>query len=129
MSSIFSFDATEFEADPSQLLQVGFGQGRSGEHYLVIGRLDDQPTLAVPNMENVYIERDDQGWGGYGGIEEVVLDRGSLTIRLMPHMAIHMGGYNELRANFQLSDAEFAQVAAALRTVLSGYEHRLTVRE
>jgi hypothetical protein len=129
MSTLLSFDATEFEADTSKLLQVGFSQGRSDGHYLVIGRLDDQPTQPVAGMENVYLERDDQCWGGYGGIEKVVLDRNSLTVRLTREMAACMGGYEELRVNFELHDGEFSRVADALKTVLLGYEERLSIHE
>jgi hypothetical protein len=34
----------------------------TGEHYFIMGRSEQSPDEAIPDMDNVYIERDDQGW-------------------------------------------------------------------
>ena len=78
----------------------------SGEHYFLMDRSEELPDEAVPDMENVYIERDDQCWGGYGGIERVVLGRGSLTLHLGEWMATRMGGHEVIRVSFDVPDSD-----------------------
>jgi hypothetical protein len=65
---IFGFKAGLVQVD-EQCRRLSFADQAdgSGEHYFIMDRSEDSPDQAVPDMENVYIERDDQGWGGYGG--------------------------------------------------------------
>src|SRR5258708_2219342 len=97
----------------------------SGEHYFVMDRSEDSPEETVPDMKNVYIERDDQGWGGYGGIERVILQRDSLTLRLNPHMATQMGDNDCIRIDFTLQEAEFRELRRVLCLIMRGYESQL----
>ena len=66
-SSDFWFHAQLVHADQLSR-RLEFGDREGGEHYLVFDRSEDSPDEAVPCMENVYLERDDQGWGGYGDV-------------------------------------------------------------
>jgi hypothetical protein len=88
----FGFHATFVHSDdrPPRLSFLD-RDDESSEHYFIMDRSEDTPEKAVPDMENVYIERDDQLWGGYGGIERVLLDRERLTLRLGTRMATQMG--------------------------------------
>jgi hypothetical protein len=91
-------------------------------------RSEDSRVEAIPDMQNVYIERDDQGWGGYGGIEHVVLERDSLTLQLGPRMAARMGQHDQIRVAFDLTEAELAELRHVLRLIMRGYESRLDCR-
>jgi hypothetical protein len=99
----------------------------TGEHYFVMDRSEESPDEAVPDMTNVYIERDDQCWGGYGGIERVVLARNSLTLHLDERMATRMGGHDSIRVGFDVSDAVFRELRPVLGLIMRGYEPQLVV--
>jgi Immunity protein 10 len=79
----------------------------TSEHYFIMDRSEDSPEETVPNMGNVYIERDDQCWGRFGGIDRVILERNCLTLQLEPRMADQMGGHNAIRITFDLGDSGF----------------------
>jgi hypothetical protein len=99
----------------------------SGEHYFIMDRSEESPDEAVPDMENVYIERDDQAWGGYGGIERVILARDSLALYLGERMAKQMGGHDSVRVSFEVSDAIFRDLRNVLCLIMRGYESKLAV--
>src|SRR5438128_295352 len=81
-----------------------------GEHYFVMDRAENSQEEVLPDMENVYIERDDQGWGGYGGIEQVVLERNRLIVQLGPRMATRMGEHEQIRVTFDLTESAFREL-------------------
>lgn len=99
-----------------------------GKHYFIMARLEESPEEAVPDMKNVYIVRDDQGWGGYGGIKTVILKRDNLTLGLTPRMATQMGGHDTIRVTFLIEDAEFRELQQVLGFVMFGYHSQLVVR-
>ena len=99
----------------------------TGEHYFVMDRSEESPDEALPDMANVYIERDDHGWGGYGGIEQVVLARDSLTLHLGEQMATQMGCHDTIRVGFDVSDAVFRELRHVLSLIMRGYEPQLVV--
>jgi hypothetical protein len=94
------------------------------EHYFIMDRSEDSPEGAVPDMENIYIERDDQGWGGYGGIDRVILERNGLTLRLGPRMADQMGEHDTIGITFDLGDPDFEKVRRVPERLMRGYESR-----
>ncbi|MEG4534415.1 hypothetical protein [Microcoleus sp. D2_18a_D3] len=81
------------------------------------------------NLENIYIERDDQCWGGYGGINQVSLGRNSLIIYLNPEMANQMSGYDTIKITFSADDSQFQQLQNVLQQVMQGYEGKLNLDE
>jgi hypothetical protein len=93
-----------------------------GQHYFIIDRSEESPEEVVPDLRNVYIELDDQCGGGYGGIEHVVLQRESLTVRLGPRWAL---GDDEVRITFMVSDPDFEELLRVMRLILRGYEDHL----
>src|SRR6516162_9673490 len=64
-------DLPETMNDWRKRSQAGIGWRPSCSYWLKLGS-------QVHNR--LYIERDDQQWGGFGGIERVVLHRNSLTL-------------------------------------------------
>ena len=97
----------------------------TSEHYFIMDRSELSPEGSVPNMGDVYIERDDQCWGGYGGIDRVILERNCLTLRLGPHTANQLGGHDEIRIAFDLREAEFDQLMRVLGFIMRGHENQL----
>jgi hypothetical protein len=95
------------------------------EHYFSIQRSEDSPEKSLPDAKNVYIEMDDQCWGGYGGIESVVLERGGFTLLVKPHMVPYMRGHDGVRVTFNLNDAEFGEIRRVSQKLLWGYEDLL----
>jgi hypothetical protein len=90
-------------------------------------RMEESLQEVMPDMGNVYIERDDQQWGGFGGVERVVLERESLTLHLGPRLATQMGEYDTIRVGFALSDCDFHELRRLLGLIMHGYESRLEV--
>ena len=97
----------------------------SGEHYFIMDRSEESPEEAVPDMDNVYIERDDQMWGGFGGIERVILEREALTLQLNSRMSTTMGEHDSIRISFALNDVELQEMKTVLGLIMRGYESRL----
>jgi hypothetical protein len=122
----FAFHAAFVHADDvCRRLSFAESNGKSGEHYFIMERSEESPAEAVPDMANVYIERDDQCWGGYGGIEWVILGRNCLTLCLGELMATWMGGHEVIRVSFDVSDAVFRELGYVLGLIMRGYESRL----
>ena len=95
------------------------------KHYLVLQRDEENPEAVLGDVENIYIERDDQQFGGYGGIELVVLERDRLTLNLTPRMAKQMGHHDSLTVTFVADDSLFANVREVLKPVFRGYDARV----
>jgi len=98
------------------------------ELYFIMDRSGESPEEPLPDMANVYIERDDQMWGGFGGIERVVLERDSLTLQLSPEMATTMGEHDRIRITFSVNDDEFRDMRNVLSLIMRGYESQLELR-
>ena len=92
------------------------------EQYLWLQRDECSESEVLPHIGNVWVERDDQQWGGSGGITEVELRRDCLSLRLTSEKAEYMGGYDEFRVRLDLSDEAFRRVREQLLRVLVGYE-------
>jgi hypothetical protein len=122
----FNFYAAFVQVD-ERCLRLSFADRNDevSEHYFVMDRSEKSSEEAVPDMDNVYIERDDQGWGGYGGIERVTLKRDSLTLRLSDRMATRMGGHESVRVCFSVPDPVFWELRHVLGLILRGYESQL----
>ena len=97
------------------------------EHYLNFDRSEESPDEAIPDMGNVYLERDDQGWGGYGGIESVTLGRSDLTFRLTPKMAERMGDHEMILVKFDVGIDQWESIRSVAAVIMKGYESHLVV--
>ena len=123
---MFEFHASFVQADKQcrRLLFAG-EDSQQGEHYFIMDRSEESTQVVTPDMDNIYIERDDQGWGGFGGVDRVILERCSLTLYLGPRMAVKMGSFETIRIVFALGDGEFSELREVLRLIMYGYEPQL----
>ena len=69
----FAAEAVEIEETDLDVLVVGF---YTEENYLMI-----QQSLDIEDA-NYHIERDDQSFGGYGGVEKINLSRNQIEVAL-----------------------------------------------
>ena len=123
---VYEFTAPYFEVD-SSVPFLGFANNPTNQ-YFWMQRDEKSPDRAVPDVGDVWVERDDQAWGGRGGICRVVLDRLSLTVELTPAQAEHMGGYDAIRVLFAFSEEEFQKIRQQLAWVMRAYESILEFR-
>lgn len=76
------FTAIEVENAPNEydILMIGF---YSENHYFMIQHSDehDEEDIAA-GMDTYHIERDDQSYSGYGGVQQVQLRRNQIQISL-----------------------------------------------
>lgn len=122
----FSFHAGFVDSDDvCRRLSFADRNDEACEHYFVMDRSEGTSDEAVPDMANIYIERDDQCWGGYGGIERVLLGRDSLTLHLGEVMATRMGGHAVIRVGFEIPTPAFRKLRYVLGLIMCGYESQL----
>lgn len=69
----FAAEAVEIEENDLEVLTVGF---YTEESYLMI-----QKSLDIEDG-NYHIERDDQSYGGYGGVEKIILSPSQIEVEL-----------------------------------------------
>jgi hypothetical protein len=77
----FETDAVEIEETDLEVLIVGF---YTEENYLMIQQsLDgyDEQDVRL-GLNNYHIERDDQSYGGYGGVEQINLSPHAIAVKL-----------------------------------------------
>ena len=81
MTVHFEADAVEIEETEFDILAVGF---YTEENYLMIQQTLDgyDEQDAESGMDSYHIERDDQSFGGYGGVEKLTLRRDSIEVEL-----------------------------------------------
>jgi hypothetical protein len=124
----FQFHAEFVDADPINCwLSFADRHPDAHVHYFTIQRCEEDTEIAVHDMENIYLERDDQCWGGYGGIKRVILERGSLTVSLEPRMATKVGNHESIRVTFTVETETFGRMRAVLATIMRAYEAQLDV--
>lgn len=73
MTIYFEAEAVEIEENDLEVLTVGF---YTEENYLMI-----QYSLDIEDS-NYHIERDDQSFGGYGGVEKIILSPNQIEVKL-----------------------------------------------
>src|SRR5882724_7625969 len=100
MSDAVRFAATDVSLDP-RVGFVGFAD-KEGQHYFWM-----QPGEMTTAKDEIWLERDDQQWGGRGGVWNVVLSRTKLIVntRELPWMAC-----DAVEIEFAVDDATFARL-------------------
>jgi len=106
---------------------IGFSSGEDNEHYFVMQRDEFHEEEALPNLESVYWEIDDQCWGEYGGIKEVTLNRERLIVHFDPSRANPHTDCDEAKIAFSVNDSEFQKLQNTLQKIMLGYEDRLNL--
>jgi len=119
------FHATLVDVDLAQKRVLFADHEPVPQHYLIVQRSDESPQKANPGMANIYIERDDQCWGGYGEIDSVLVGPGDLTLNLGAHMANLMGQHDRFHVTFKLSDERYRELLRLLTLIMRGCENRL----
>jgi len=122
------FEAFGMEASiPDRLLSFWSRDDGPSRHYFVIQRSEESPNEVVSRLENIYLELDDQCWGGYGGIERVKLAPNGLTVHLDRHWATEVIGTDTVRIAVAFTDENYRAAVQALRIIMLGYEDRLEI--
>ncbi len=122
---LFTFHAGRVWWDEASLGVAFADKAVDHGHYFSIQRSEESPVEPVLDVANVYIELDDQCWGGYGGIKRVSLERTAFTLVVSPRMIPHMRGHDGVRVTFELREPEFVAVRHVLQQLLRGYEQLL----
>jgi hypothetical protein len=115
--------ATEVEvSEENAALTVGFGgldgSGIPKEYILLQRSLDARED--VPGIRGVYIERDDQLYSTYGGIEAFQLHRDRVCISLGHPAAETLGVPAEVEVHFSVEPERFARIRAGLERIFTG---------
>jgi len=103
----FEAEAVEIEENDLNILCVGF---YAEENYLMI-----QQSLEIENAA-YHIERDDQSFGNYGGVENIELSRDQVKIRLNEEgrAALDCDG---VKIDFETDDETFELLTEKLKFI------------
>lgn len=101
--------------------QVGFIGFANDQHYYWM-----QPSETTTAKDEIWLERDDQQWGGCGGEWNIVLTRNRFAINTsqLPWMAC-----DSIDVDFLADDQTYAQLVALLRQVMIDCQSDLQIHE
>ena len=106
-------------AEENGVLTVGFADDQSEpQEYLMFQNWLD--ASEVGEDDEIYIERDGQQHGTYGGIERLVLSRDQALMWLSPETAKAINTEQEVTIIFSATDKQFQQLKADLEHVFAG---------
>jgi hypothetical protein len=119
MGDAIRFVAKDVALDP-QVGFVGFAD-QEGRRYFWM-----QPGEMTTAKDEIWLERDDQAWGGCGGAWNVVLTRNKLVVntRELPWMAC-----DAVEIEFAVDDATHARLRELLQQVMVGCPSDLHIRD
>lgn len=103
----FEADAVEIEETEFDVSVVGF---YAEENYLMI-----QQNLDAENAE-YHIERDDQSFGGYGGVEKIELSQNSIEVALNETGKENLQ-CDGLKIDFEIDDETHKLLSEKLKSV------------
>lgn len=121
-------EVVEFEAADLALTVesgfVGFADS-AGERYFWL-QPGETPTGLSQVKDDIWLERDDQKFGGSGGDWKIALTRDSLTVdtRHLPWMAC-----DEINIQFRVDDATYRSLKELLETVMAGCIKDLSIAD
>jgi hypothetical protein len=127
---IFEFTATAFNFDLISAY-VGFWN-EDTNHYFIIQRGEDVSSEKVEPLERcldeIYIELDDQGWGGFGGCEKLLLSKNRIVIFLNKEMRRYIQNhYEAIRINFETTEKDYQLLQTVLKQIVTGCEGVLLI--
>ena len=120
----FAAEQVEVEENDLDVLIVGF---YTEENYLMIQQsLDgyDEQDAAL-GMDTYHIERDDQSYGGYGGVEKILLRPESIEVALDETGKENLE-CTAVRVDFEIDAETFDRLAEKLRII---FGNSLTVEK
>jgi hypothetical protein len=124
--AVVRFHANTVVVDDSdkELILVGFADDMCGRYRdaLMVQRsyeFDEQDV--GPGMDRVYIERNEQSRGGYGGIRQFDLYRDRVSVALDDTMGKRLGG-DLFEITFQVDEDRFSSLRSGLAAVFRGCE-------
>ncbi len=123
-----NFFANRVVADHSgdaDVIMVAFAdevQGRPRDSLILQRAQDPDIDRALSGIDEVYIERNGQSRGGYGGILRFLLDRDRVRVELGPAMGTTLGA-SVFEIQFSIDDGTFDGLRESLRRLFLGWEH------
>jgi hypothetical protein len=107
-------------AEENGVLTVGFADAQfDTQKYLMFQRFVDSEELGNENDE-IYIERDGQQYGIYGGIEKFVLSRKEALLLLAADTAQALDTGQQVKIFFTATDEQFEQLKTDFDRVFVG---------
>jgi hypothetical protein len=101
---------------------VGFADKKVGTNDYVMlqrGFENDEEEIAL-GMDTYYIERNDQGSGGYGEIAKFELFQSRVVISFTEVGADRMDGIATMDITFEIDDAAFLDLQTGLERIFAG---------
>ncbi len=113
------FTAKDVSLEP-QACFIGFAD-EEGQRYFWM-----QPGELTTSKEEIWLERDDQGWGGCGGTWNVVLTRNKFVVdtRTLPWMACEA-----IEIEFVVDDATYWKLKELLQRAMVGCPSDLDISD
>lgn len=90
-------DAIEIDSDAKS---INFYSHATNQYFWM------QANEGVDDSSLTWIERDDQAYGGPGGVSRLLLSDKSLLLELSENSAKNVGGFNEILIQFDFDDVE-----------------------
>src|SRR5689334_7746324 len=120
----FTANTVVVDDSDDDFILVGFADDRDGAqrdalHFQRSHEFDAQDVAL--GMNSVYVERNDQSQGGYGGVERVELRPDGLRVVVAGELAHRMGD-REFEITFSLPADEFDRLRSGLRKVFAGFD-------
>lgn len=107
-------------AEENGVLTVGFADAQfDTQEYLMFQKFVD-PEEIENDDDGVYIERDGQQYGTYGGIEKFVLSRNNVLLKLTAKTAQTLDLELEVSIAFSATDEQFDKLKTDFERVFSG---------
>jgi len=108
-------------SEENGVLTVGFAdtQGDTQE-YLMFQKFVDPEEAGDDDDSGIYIERDGQQYGTYGGIEKFVLSRNNALLSLPAETAQMLDTEQEVSITFSATDEQFKQLKTDFERVFAG---------
>jgi len=122
MLSSFHASDVEFE-DEDDVFYVNFinNNGDKIEYIMLQNPREYLEQDVSLGMDKIYIERNDQIFSSYGGIESVNIHRGSIKIALADEAAKKLGNIDEIEIDFDISDEQFQGLISMLRNIFKEF--------
>jgi hypothetical protein len=118
MNDIIRFIAKEVVLEPRAGF-IGFTD-EGNEHYFWM-----QPGEMTTAKNEIWLERDDQAWGGYGDVWEVVVTRNKFTVvtNNLPYLAC-----DAIEIEFAVGDATYDLLKSLLKKMMVDCQADLVIQ-